>query len=370
MHLNEDFYAPTLQISSSALKHNLELIRGLIKQPKVKVLLPVKANAYGCGLTTLLPFIKSINIDMLGVANFFEAIQIRKGGFKKGILLLGSFYKENVNLFFQEDVTPVIADIWQIKFLEEECQKRKKKLDIHVKWDMGMGRLGICPDQKELFLSVFSKTSFLRIRGLMTHFPRTDRKSSLEQLKKFINLSKLLIRRASLNRENVILHSANSYAILNYSESALDMIRPGIFFYGYFQTFKDYKKLHYKFPIRPCLKLTSKPFLQRFLKKGDKISYAATYQVKKNNYPVGILPIGYADGIPISLSNKVSFSGFPLLGRVTMDQIILGGITRLDQMIEILGENSPPLEYWGYLSKTITYEIMTGLGHRLMKKLI
>ena len=237
-------------------------------KPGVKVLIPVKANAYGCGLNAILPFLKEADIDMLGVANLREAQEIRRSGFKKSVLLLGSFYKKNVSVIFQENITPLITDLWQIEFLEKEAKARGSYLDIHVKWDLGMGRLGLLPDQEKLFLTHFSKTSSLKIKGMMTHFPGPGRKASLKQLARFMSLAERVIRAASLDREDVILHSANSYALLNYPESALDMIRPGLIFYGYFQNFKDYKKLSPKFPIRPSLRLTSKPFSQRILKKG------------------------------------------------------------------------------------------------------
>ena len=97
--------------------------------------------------------------------------------------------------------------------------------------------------------------------------------------------------------------------------------------------------------------------------------------MRKNNYPVGVLPLGYADGIPVALSNQISFhkNNFPLLGRVTMDQIILGGVTPQSpktKVIEILGPHSPPLEYWAKKSDTISYEIMTGLSQRLQRVLV
>ena len=359
-----------LEIRSSALRHNLNLIHDLVGKPGVKVLIPVKANAYGCGLNAILPFLKEADIDMLGVANLREAQEIRRSGFKKNVLLLGSFYKKNVSVIFQENITPLITDLWQIEFLEKEAKARGVYLDIHVKWDLGMGRLGLLPDQEKLLLKHLSKTSSLKIKGMMTHFPGPGRKASLKQLARFKSLAERVIRAASLDREDVILHSANSYALLNYPESALDMIRPGLIFYGYFQNFKDYKKLGPKFPIRPSLRLTSKPFSQRILKKGAQVSYGSLYTVKEKSYPVAVLPIGYADGIPVALSNRLSFSGFPLLGRVTMDQIILGNVPSLGQTIELLGENSPPLEYWAKLAGTITYEIMTGFSERLHRALI
>ena len=365
---------PTLEIDTQALENNLSLIRSLTttsqSKDNCKILVPVKANAYGCGIETILPFIEKFGVNMLGVANPFEAVHIRKCGFYKEILLLGSFYKEQAGILFQEDVIPSITDLWQIMFLDQEAKIRKTTLKVHIKFDLGMGRLGIQPDQKEEFLRRFVKTSHLRVGGIMTHFPSGERKSSLLQLKDFLKISEEVIRKLSLRREEVILHSANSYAILNYPESALDMIRPGLMFYGYFHNYKDQKKLKQRFPVRPCMRLIAKPFSYRRLKKGARVSYASLYKVRENNYPVAVLPLGYADGLPVALSNQISFDGFPLLGRVTMDQIILGGVNEDTKSIEVLGPNSPPLEYWAEKAGTISYEIMVGLGQRLRRVLV
>ena len=204
----------------------------------------------------------------------------------------------------------------------------------------------------------------------MTHFPQMQKRKSLTQLKRFLKTANYIIAHLGLRRNDLILHAANSGAILNYPESALDMVRPGLCFYGYFQTFEDKRKYENFFNIKPSLRLTAYAFSQRNLPKGSFVSYDSTFQVKKEQYPVGVFPIGYGDGIPIALSNRIFFEGRPLLGRVTMDQIILGGIKERNEKIELLGEKSPPLEYWAKQANTISYEIMTRLGQRLRRKLI
>ena len=230
-------------------------------------MIPVKANAYGCGISTILPFIEKSDIDMLGIANLREGKEIRNLGFRKEILLLGAFYKNDIHALFQEKITPTITDLWQISFLDKEAKNKKEKLCIHIKFDLGMGRLGILPHQKEELFTAFKKANHLTIKGIMTHFPSGDRKSSLIQLKNFLSIAEETIKTLSLKREEIILHCANSYAILNYPESALDMVRPGIIFYGYFHNYRDYQKLKNKFPIKPCIRLTAEPFSYRILKK-------------------------------------------------------------------------------------------------------
>lgn len=361
---------PVLQILSKNLKHNLKVIRQHIG--KAKILIPVKANAYGCGLSQLIPFFIKEEIDYLGVANPHEGVLARSFGYQGEILNLGAFFKENIDLFFNHDIQVAITDLWQIPFLEKKAREKKQKIKVHIKWDLGMGRLGLKKENFQEACSLFLKSPNISIRGLFTHFPCADShaKRTLKQLSEFLAISDSFMTKLSLDKAKVILHVANSYALMLYPETHLDMVRPGIFFYGYFQSEKDRKKYFPFFPIKPSLRLLARPFSLRILNKGDTVSYGSTYTCPKNNYPVGVFPIGYADGIPRALSNKkISFSGHPLLGRVTMDQIILGNVTT-DNPIEILGESEPTLEKWGDLSCSFSYEILTGLGHRLRRELV
>jgi alanine racemase len=131
------------------------------------------------------------------------------------------------------------------------------------------------------------------------------------------------------------------------------------------------KKLSEQFPFKPCLKLVARPISLRGLKKDTSVSYGETFKIKHETETVGVIPLGYADGIPRQLSNNIIFDNHPLLGRVTMDQIVVGGMSgSFDEYVELLGVNSPPLEFWADQSGTITYQIMTNLGDRIQRKLV
>lgn len=339
---------------------------------KAKILIPVKANAYGCGLSQLIPFFVEEKVEYLGVANPHEGVLARSLGYKGVILNLGSFFPENADLFFHHRIHPTITDLWQVSFLEKRAQEKGMVIDVHVKLDVGMGRLGLKEENLSAFQKAFALTKHLRISGIFTHFPCADGRPgiTLRQLSRFLQLSQRLIKELSLNREDLLLHAANSYAMMRFPETHLDMVRPGLFFYGYFQNEKDRRRYHNLFPIKPSLRLIARPFSLRRLRRGDTVSYGSTYVCRKDDYPVGVFPLGYADGLPRALSNKnISFSGHPLLGRVTMDQIVLGNVES-DEPVEILGEKAPSLEQWGDLSCSFAYEIMTGLGQRLRRELV
>lgn len=360
---------PYLEISASALDHNLALIK---KITGTKVLIPVKANAYGFGLDIIMPYFMKSDVDYLGVANPHEGELIRTLGWQKPILNLGGFFPENASDIFYWNITPSLTDISQIKILNAQAQVLgKSEISVHIKWDLGMGRIGIRLAQYPELLSALQAHPNIRVTGLFTHFPNADNAESgqtARQLALFKKTADNFISQLNLQRENVLLHTANSYAMIHCPESHLDMVRPGILFYGYFQSEEDRLSLKEKFPFMPALKLKAYPISLRKLSKGDTVSYGSQYIVQEDNYPVGVLPVGYGDGLPRAVSNRVKFSGYPLLGRVTMDQIVLGGLDTFRE-IQILGDSSPSVEQLGDISGSFSYEILTGLGNRLRRTL-
>lgn len=365
---------PVLEIQSSNLKHNLNIFRRTLDQHNghtVKILIPVKANAYGFGMDTLMPFFIENDIDCLGVANPKEGARARSLGWTKPLLNLGSFFEQNIDYFFEHNITPTIVHPDQISILDRKAASLSEVLKVHIKWDTGMGRLGISPDDYPCIIEKLKSTSHLKISGLYTHFPRADSGSANpteRQRRLFDEITKKIIIDLALNREELVLHSANSYASILHPKTHYDMIRPGILFYGYFQTMNDRKKYEKNFPFRGGLSLKARPFSIRKLRKNDTISYGSTFRVK-NEMLAGVLPLGYADGIPRSLSNKMKFGAHRLIGRVTMDQIILSDVTE-DKPIELISNNTQPLEYWADLDGTISYELLTGLGLRLRRILV
>jgi len=363
---------PELRISKKALEANLEFL--LKCCPKdTRILIPVKANAYGCGISELIPFFHEANVDYLGVANPYEGFTLRKLGWKGYILNLGGFYKENAEVFFDNNIMPSITDLWQIDFLNKLAEKRDQILPVHIKLDLGMGRIGLKKQQESQILKSLQSATHLQIVGIYTHFPNADIPNDASTKKiigNFEHTSAQFIDELKLDRNLVLLHTANSYATVFYPESHFDMIRPGLMFYGYFQNKKDLDVYGKKIPLHPSLSLVARPISIRQMEKGEPISYGSTTTSEVDSYNVGVIPLGYADGIPRALSNKIKFGEHPLLGRVTMDQIILGNVSNLEQSIELCGSDSVPLEKWAEISQTITYEIMTGFGNRIRRYLM
>lgn len=359
--------SPELRIHRSALEHNLNQFRKLA--PKSKILLPVKANAYGCGIGTLFPFFMSAPVDMLGVANVAEGVELRRLGWQKPILLLGGFFRESLREILESRITPSITDLWQVLELNAAASD---PAEIHIKLDLGMGRIGIRRDQIGAVLAALKEAKKLRVAGIFTHFPHAGENAgpaTLRQNAEFEKLAAHIFQELELTREDVILHAANSYSAAFFPGTHHAMIRPGILFYGYYQSESD--RLHYnaRLNFKPSLELVATPISLRTLNQSEGISYASLYIVASKEEHVGVLPLGYADGIPRALSNQIQFGDYPLRGRVTMDQIILGNVTEA-KPIRLLGEGVPSLEHWGELAHSFSYEIMSHLGNRLRRILV
>ncbi len=365
---DEQAPVPELRIHASALRHNLQRFRQLA--PQSKILLPVKANAYGCGLQTLFSVFQTEQVDMLGVANCNEAVELRRLGWQKTVLNLGGLFAANIRAVVEHDITVSITDLWQVAALNTAALR--KPVAVHLKLDLGMGRIGIREESLNDLVAALKVAPNLRIEGIFTHFPHSGPEAephTLAQNENFLRIANDLIAELQLERRAVILHAANSYSAAFFPQTHHDMIRPGILFYGYYQSESDRVHFNGRFDFRPALELVATPISVRQLRKGDTISYSSLYHVTEDRETVAVLPLGYADGIPRALSNQLSFGRYPLRGRVTMDQIILGNATS-GESIRLLGEGVPSLEYWGELSQSFSYEIMSHLGNRLQRVLV
>lgn len=359
---------PKLKIHTFALRHNLAAFRRLA--PKSRILLPVKANAYGCGIRTLFPFFQSEDIDILGVANCNEAVELRSLGWQKTVLNLGGFFPQNIPAIVAHRIVPSVTDLWQIGALNSAAASAP--LSIHLKLDLGMGRIGIRRNDLADLLTALVAAPNLKVAGIFTHFPHAGPDAgeyTLAQNAEFEKVVAQILQSLNLKREDVLLHAANSYSAAFFPQTHHDLIRPGILFYGYYQSEADRVAFNPRFQLKPCLELVATPISHRRLERGEGISYASLYRVENEIERVAVLPLGYADGIPRALSNRIRFGDHPLRGRVTMDQIVVGNDAGSDE-IRLLGEGVPSLEEWGEIAQSFSYEIMSHLGNRLRRVLL
>jgi alanine racemase len=360
-------YRPTwAEINLKNLAHNFRQIKRLL-QTKTKVMVCVKADAYGHGLIPVAKKLISCGVDYLGVASIDEGIKLREADIKIPVLILSLVLKKDILPLFKYDLIPTVCTDELAFTLNNLAKKLGKPLKIHIKVDTGMGRIGILYKDASAFIKKVHKLKFIRIEGISTHLACADinSKFTLHQIEVFNHIIK------KLNQQGIqipLVHAANSLGVINYPVSHFNLVRPGLVIYGL------YPKEGLKINLKPVLSLKTRIIYFKRVPAGWGISYGHTYITKRNNTIV-TLPIGYGDGYPRNLSNlaPVLIKGkrFKVTGRVCMDQIMVDvgkfAVKIGDEVVLIgaQGKNKITAEELACLSDTIPYEIVCSLGNRI-----
>lgn len=360
-------YRPTwAEINLKNLDYNFGQIKRFLL-PKVKVMACVKADAYGHGLIPVSKKLSSLGVDYLGVASIDEGIALRKEKIEVPVLILGAILKKDIAPLVKYNLCTTVCTQELALALNNLAKLKAKAINIHLKIDTGMGRLGILYKDALPFIRKVSSFKFLRIEGIFTHLAcaDTDRALTLRQIHLF---GKLV---SGLKREGIsipLAHAANSMGVIAYKESHFNMVRPGLAIYGL------YPKGHLKIKLKPVLSLKSRIVFLKRVPPGFGISYGHEYITKKNT-TILTLPIGYGDGYPRNLTNlaAVLIRGrrFKISGRICMDQIMVDvGDSPVEIGEEVVligrqGKSQVSTEELARLSNTIPYEIVCGLGSRI-----
>jgi len=348
------------------LEHNFKKIKSLLR-PETKILVTVKADAYGHGLIPVSKRLVANGVDFFGVASIDEGIKLRKAGIKIPILVLGLILKKHIQPLFDYCLTPTVCDEDFAQALDTRARKLNKKLSLHIKVDTGMGRIGILHDDAFALVKKIHKLKSIIIEGIFTHFPFADlnRKFTDFQIKLF---NKLV---ADLKKSGIIIplvHAANSIGLIYYKDSHFTMVRPGLVIYGL------HPKEGLRINLKPVLSLKTRVIFVKQVPAGYGISYGHAY-VTRCTTRIVTLPIGYGDGYPRNLSNLASVliggRRFKISGRICMDQIMVDVGTQKPQIgdeVVLIGRQVKQritVEELANLSGTIPYEIVCGLGSRI-----
>jgi alanine racemase len=364
---NKIGYRPTwAEVSLKNLAHNFNQIKKLL-MPNIKVMVTVKADGYGHGLIPVARKLMSCGADYLGVASIDEGIKLRQARINLPILVLGMILRKDIEALFRYKLIPSVCTQDLTNVLNRKAKSLGKTINVHIKVDTGMGRLGVLHyDALKLVKDVY-KLKFINVEGIFTHFAFADldKGFTLYQIDLFNRLIEKLLK-AGIHIP--LFHAANSIAVINFKNSHFNMVRPGLVIYGLHPT----ENLPIK--LKPVLSLKTKIVYYKRVPKGYGISYGHDY-ITKSNTTVVNLPIGYGDGYPRNLSNKgpVLIHGklFKISGRICMDQIMVDvGNMRVkigDEAVLIgtQGKNKITAEELAALSGTIPYEIVCGLGSRI-----
>lgn len=361
------YYRPTFaQINLGNLAHNFYCIKRKLS-PRTKVLVTVKADAYGHGLVEVSRKLKSCGVDYLGVASIDEGVVLREAGINLPVLVLGPVFARDAGALFEYRLIPAVSDEALAKALSKEAAAQGSAIKIHIKVDTGMGRIGVLHHDALDLVRTIHKLKAVAIEGIFTHFAFADmdRDFTLYQAKLFNGLLEQL-QKAGIYIP--LAHIANSMGTIGYKGAHFNMVRPGLVIYGL------HPKEGLKLPLKPVLNLLTRAAFVKRLPAGSGISYGHKYVTKKETTVV-TLPIGYGDGYPRNLSNRAPVLAggrrLQVCGNICMDQMMVdaGNVrVQLGQEVVLIGAQGKhriTAEELADLSDTIPYEIVCGLGGRI-----
>ena len=284
----------TLEINTKALRQNINTIRKRVFPSKV--LAVVKANAYGLGIENIAPLCFAENIKDFGIAEFREGLSLRKLLEKKiNIYILGTVFVNEIESLIQEEMVIPIDTIELSQIINAQAKKQNKIAKVQILIDSGMGRLGCLPKDFPALYQTIQQLSHLKLIGIFSHFANANQIDDPYTKKQMYLFSQISQTYAN---KSILFHLANSDGINNYPDSYYHLIRTGINLYGVFdlQGSKAYT-------LDPTLTLKTYLIAKKKLPQNHGVGYGHTYRVKKETL-VGTLPMGYADGLPLALSNR------------------------------------------------------------------
>jgi alanine racemase len=348
------------EIDLAAVDHNLRAIRNKIGV-RPGILCLVKADAYGHGLVPMARHFAAGDCQMLGCANLREALTLQRAGVRLPVLLLSAPLDTEVPAIVSGGFALPVSSLREARLIARVARAREKKARVHLKLNTGMNRLGADADDFPALLDFCRRAPWLTVGGVFSHLASADEDAA------FTGRQAALF--AQLAPAGVPRHICNSAGILTVSGAAHDLVRPGILVYGA-SPLPDAQKL-----FRPALAWKSRVTLVKNIAKGTPVSYGGTF-VAPRPLTVATVAVGYGDGLHRALSNRgvvlVGGRRCPILGRVTMDQIVvnvsgLRGV-RNGTEVALIGRQGRArilADEMAAAAGTIAYEIFTHITERV-----
>lgn len=358
-----------LTIDLSAITHNLRTVRHLVG-PEVRIIAVVKADAYGHGMLPVARTALAAGAEMLAVALVEEGIALRQAGVMAPVLVMGSCLPEQAAEIVGWGITPTVMSQEQALALAQAAQQVGATLPVHLKVDTGMCRLGCRVDDLHDFCHDLAGYGGLVWEGIYSHLadPTEGPEATRQQ-------GECFVAAIDLAQEHLgplpYRHLSSSGGICLWPELHLTAVRPGEMMYGLVAGVPEERMPD----LREAMSLQTRiAFLKRAL-PGERVSYGGTYEVPAETV-LAVLPVGYADGYPRSLSGRaevlVRGQRRPLVGRVCMDCLIadLGAETdcRVGDEVVIFGrqgDDEVRISQISQLAGTINQEIVARMGQRL-----
>lgn len=360
------------EIDLAALERNLHRIRATLP-PHMRYVAVVKADAYGHGLPQIAARLMHSGADLFAVANLAEAAALREVGPDWPILVLGALLPEEMRFAPEYDVTVTVSSVEEVERLDRAAAAARRHLDVHLKIDTGMGRLGVWHEEVEPVYLAIRHAAYLRLAGVFTHFSSSDDDPAFtaEQRRRF--LVALGTRCPGLEHDALLVHADNSAGLDTIEQAGpFNAVRVGLLQFGIRPVANS---LLSGVPAEPVFSFRARVGLVKSLPAGTGVSYGRTHVLRRDSR-VAVLTAGYGDGIPRATSNRgqvlVRGRRCPILGRVTMDQTIvdvtdLPEVSAGDEAVLVgrQGDAEIPLAEFSRLADTIPWETLCSVTKRV-----
>lgn len=356
------------EVNLSRLTENFRAIQQQVYPAKVMVIL--KANAYGHGLIPVAQHLQSLGVAYMGVAVLEEGILLRNAGITTPILILGGILGNQIPLFLRYQLTLTASSVEKLYQIDQTAQELGVPAQVHLKIDTGMGRIGVQYYNAHTLLDAALKCRHCQVEGVYSHFANADSPnldSAREQLARFLQALTFYEERGLLMP---LRHIANSGGILQLPESYLEMVRAGILLYGVYPSAEVAQTI----PVCPILSWKSQVVYFKVIQAQQAVSYGSTWRAEQPTRIVTV-PVGYGDGYFRSLSDKahviIRGKKYPVVGKVCMDQLMVNigqdSAYNGDEVI-LLGKSGDQKISCDELAEnagTIPYEILTNINNRV-----
>lgn len=352
-----------LEINLNSILHNLNSFRSIIK-PQTSVMAMVKSFSYGCGSFEIASLLQHHHVDYLGVAYADEGIELRRNGIEIPILVMVPeeiSCESIINYQLEPEIYNFHSLLWFSKF-------KNRKINIHLKLDTGMHRLGFQEEDIEELIKTLKNLPNINVKTIFSHLAAADDPNSDEftnfQISKFISMTEKIKLQLEINPKRHILNSAG---IERFPQAQFEMVRLGLGLYGVNNT--SNKNIH----LQNVSSLKSKIIQIKKIKKGERISYGSDC-ISEKEMQVAIVPIGYADGFRRILSNgkgKIRINGqyCKVVGKVCMDMTIID-IGDLNVKVgdeAIIFDEKYSISEFAKDMEVIPYEVFTSISQRVKR---
>lgn len=366
-HLELQKHDTVLEVNLNAILHNINVHKSLLK-PETKIMAMVKAYSYGLGGYEVAEFLQHHHIDYLGVAYADEGVDLRKNGITSPIMVMNP-EQHSYDIIIDYNLEPEIYSFRVLELFNEQLKMKgiQHKYPIHIKLETGMHRLGFKTDETSDLIEKLNSMN-VKVESIFSHLSSSDDLSekdyTLEQISTFDRNSAKLI--SGLNYKP-IRHILNTSGIVNYSDYQFDMVRIGIGMVGISSSPQVKKQLQNAVTFKTVISQISE------LHSGESVGYNRRFQSDEETR-IATIPVGYADGIPRLIGNKVGSVGinnikFPIVGNVCMDMMMLniGNFPAKEGDEVIIFNANPTLEEFAEYCKTIPYEVLTSISRRVKR---